>query len=201
LTLRTFFDREVEAETPFRTVPVSLFNGLDLDVRFGQPVLDIQSFGEISYVTNISTRLYRLRAEASNDLFKEASLEVAGQGTNILIHSSYWLPAEARGDDCRCPVLRIVESRIQGFTTQPLVLHGYWSQTLADIHTQDYLQLLFEPRLEPGLSPEQLNELAAADIAQIYVNANGEFSPPVLMIIGVDGAPRRFSDQDFQPPF
>jgi hypothetical protein len=59
------------------------------------------------------------------------------------------------------------------------------------------VQFVFEPRLEPGLSAQQLSELAAADIMQIYVNQNGEFWPPVLLIVGFDGTLRRFSDQDF----
>ena len=76
-------------------------------------------------------------------------------------------------------------------------LRGYWSQTFDDIHHSDYEQFLFEPRLDSGVSPQQLSELAAADIAQIYVNGNGLFYPPVLLIVGLDGRLRRFSDQDF----
>ena len=197
-TLRTFFSQQVDAQTPFRTLPPSVFTGMELDVWFSNPVLNIEPFGETSYLTNISSRLYPLRSETPNDLFREAAFEVVGQGTNVSIRSSYWLPAEARGDDCRCPLLRIVESRIDGFTTEPIVLRGYWSQTFNDIHHSDYQQFIFEPRLEPGVSQQQLNELAAADIMQIYVNGNGEFFPPVLIIVGFDGTPRRFSDQDFQ---
>jgi len=197
MSLKTSFDREVEARAPFRTIPETLFYGLELDVHFSQPVFQISVFGEISHATNYSTRLYPFRMETSADLFRETTFDVSGQGTNIHIASSYWLPFQARGDDCRCPLLRIVESRIEGFTTTPLVLRGYWSQTFEDIHAHGYVQFLFEPRLEPGLSPQQLSELSAADIAQIYVNGNGEFNQPVLMIIGFDGSPRRFSDQDF----
>jgi hypothetical protein len=193
--LRTDFGQEAPAQSPFRMLPAS--GGITLDVQFNQPVRDISPYGEIGYFTNTSTRLQPTRAETSNDLLREANFDVVGQGTNILIHSSYWLPLEARGDDCRCPVLRIVESRIEGFTTEPLVLHGYWSQTFNDVHNYGFVQFVFEPRLEPGLSSQRLIELAAADIAQIYVNGNGQFIPPVLMIVGFDGTLRRFSDQDF----
>lgn len=198
-TLRTSFDREVDAQGPFRLFPESRFNGIELDVHLSQPVLEIESFGQISYPTNTSTRLYALRAETDADLFRETAFEAVGQSTNVSIRSSYWLPAEARGDDCRCPVLRIVESRIEGLTTEPLVLRGYWSQTFKDIHTSGYRQFIFEPRLEPGLSSVQLSELAAANIMQIYVNGNGDFTPDVLLIVGFDGSLRRFSDQNFGP--
>jgi hypothetical protein len=194
--LRTAIYPEVDSRSPFQPITQSLFDGPELTVQFPQPVMDIASFGEIIYETNAITRLYPLRAEAANDRLMEKSYSVPGQGQIIEIQSSYWLPEEARGDDCRCPVLRIVESRITGFTAQPIVLHGYWSQTFNDIHSEDYQQFVFEPRLEPGLPPEQLTELAAADIMQIYVNGNGG-EDAVLMIVGFDGTVRRFSDASF----
>ena len=43
------------------------------------------------------------------------------------------------------------------------------------------------------LGRKQRQELAAADIARIYAYRNGFFSP-LLMIVGLDGTLRRFSD-------
>jgi pyruvate phosphate dikinase-like enzyme len=194
--LRTAIYPEADSRSPFQTLAPSFFQGPRLQVQFPEPLLEITPFGEIRYEIDAETRLYPLRPEAANDRLMEKSYSVPGQGRIIQIDASYWLPEEARGDDCRCPVLRIVESRISGFTSEPIVLRGYWSQTFNDIHNNDYQQFIFEPRLEAGLPAAQLAELAAANVAQIYVNGNGG-EDAVLMIIGLDGTPRRFSDADF----
>jgi len=80
------------------------------------------------------------------------------------------------------------------FTAQPSTIDRP-RQNLRDIHTAGYQQLLFEPRLEEGLSPQQAQELVARNIAQIYVNANG--GAPVLLLVSFDGELRRISDHDF----
>jgi hypothetical protein len=69
------------------------------------------------------------------------------------------------------------------------------------------MTFLFEPRLEEDLPAAQRAQLAAADIAIIYLNANRnknyrlEDRPTegcyVLALVGLDGAIRRFSDCDF----
>ncbi len=194
--LTTIFPDYSSSQQPFRLLSELVFDGLRLDVAFNQPVRNISPFEEIVYFTNVSTRLYPLRPETSKDILLEAAFNFAGEGTNISIRTSYWLPEDARGNDCRCPILRFVESRIEGFTAEPIVLRGYWSQTFNDIHANNYQQFLFEPRLEAGLPPQQLNELAAADIAQIHVNGNGGW--PVLRIVGLDGTLRIFSEQEIE---
>lgn len=181
------------SQQPFQLLSDNIYYGLHLDVHFSRPVPYFFR-GTSELVTNTQTRLYPLRAETSNDVHVAWSVDVPGQGTHVQVSSSYWMPAEVKGDDCRCPVLRIVESRIAGFTTEPLVLRGYWSQTMEDFHGSGARQFLFEPRLEPGLTAQQLAELAAADIAQIYVNAG-----QILYLIGFDGAARRWSEADFVP--
>ena len=141
----------------------------------------------------MTTRLYALRPENEADYVKEVTLTTTGQGTNISIHTSYWLPYEASTDDCRCPLIRFAESRIEGLTSQPLVLRGYWSQTFNDVHHYQSQEFIFEPRLDPNVTSQQRQELAATDIARIYIHRNGLFGP-ILMIVGLDGNLRRFSD-------
>ncbi len=62
-----------------------------------------------------------------------------------------------------------METRIEGFTTQPIVLTNFYSQTLGLLHSGAGRHFLFEPRLEPGLAPSLLSELTARDIRLIYV--------------------------------
>lgn len=143
----------------------------------------------------IWTHLYPPRPESDDDFVVESTYEIPGQGAHITVHTAYRLPFEAEGDDCRCPFVRFVETRIEGLTSQPIVLRGYWSQTFEDVHYHEREHFLFEPRLEEGLPVDLLNELVAADIARIYLNVNGAF-PVVLLFVGLDGEIRRFSDQE-----
>jgi hypothetical protein len=62
-----------------------------------------------------------------------------------------------------------VETRIVGLTTQPLALHGYYSQTYHPFHHNFDEEFIFEPRLDSGTSAEQLHELAAANVQLFYV--------------------------------
>jgi hypothetical protein len=191
--LDTTFLEQATSELPFLAITRNLGetpSALELRVNFRQPVLR-NTFP--AYTTNVTTRLYALRPETDADYLKEITLTATGQGTNILIHTSYWLPYEASTDDCRCPLIRFAESRIEGFTSEPLVLRGYWSQTFNDVHHYQSQEFIFEPRLDPGVTSQQRQELVAADIARIYIHRNG-FLEPFLVLVGFDGTLRRFSD-------
>lgn len=193
--LDTTFLERATSELPFLAITRNLGetpSALELNVTFQRPVL--RDSGN-AFVTNTATRLYALRPETANDYHEEVTLTASGQGTNISIQTSYWLPFEASSGDCRCPLIRFAESRIEGFTTTPLVLAGYWSQTFNNVHHYNSQEFIFEPRLDPNVTSQQLMELAAADIARIYVHRNGLLNP-ILMIVGLDGTLRRFSDSD-----
>ncbi len=57
---------------------------------------------------------------------------------------------------------------IEGLTIEPIVLEGYWSQTYRPTHHNIVEHLLFEPRLEPGISPTVLEELKGKDIRFVH---------------------------------
>ncbi len=67
------------------------------------------------------------------------------------------------------PVIEFAETTIDGLTTDPIVLHGYYSQTYRPGHHNFSEQFLFEPRLEPGIPQDTLDELEAQDIRLIHV--------------------------------
>ena len=181
-------------QAPFRELSDLAYYGLTLNVTFPEPLLIVNWDGQILYRAEAPTRLYPWRPEEPTDDFREAALVIPGTGTNVNVRSSYWLPAAAKGDDCRCPMLRMVETRIEGLTSEPIVLNGYWSQTFGDRHSNYAREFIFEPRLEAGLPSRQLSELAAANIALLYINENGADGPPILMIVGLDGILRRFGE-------
>jgi hypothetical protein len=62
-----------------------------------------------------------------------------------------------------------LESRVEGFTTEPIVLTNYFSQTLDWGHLGGGPEWILEPRLEPGISPRTLAELDDLDIRMFYV--------------------------------
>jgi hypothetical protein len=76
------------------------------------------------------------------------------------------------------PLARWVETRIEGCTSEPIVLHGYYSQTYRPEHHNFNEHFLFEPQLEPGLSPDVLTELREQDIRLIHV-LGGMIEPQV----------------------
>jgi hypothetical protein len=77
-------------------------------------------------------------------------------------------------DDSTAPIARWVETVIEGYTTDPVVLTGYYSQTYHAGHHNIKEYLLFEPRLEPGISQDILDELEAQDIRLIHLTLDDD---------------------------
>ena len=83
------------------------------------------------------------------------------------------------------PLIRFVETRITGLTTAPIVLTNYFSQTHRPGHHNFTEEYIFEPRLEPGLSPATLAELEAANVQLFYVFL-GHSPGPIVRVLGLD---------------
>ena len=91
--------------------------------------------------------------------------------------SFYWpQPPSGIAAGYTAPLIAWKETRIEGLTTQPIVLRDYYSQTYRPEHHNFSENFLFEPALEPGISSAILAELKAKDIRQIYVYYDGPFS-------------------------
>lgn len=94
------------------------------------------------------------------------------------------------------PLLRFVETHIAGLTTTPIALTNYFSQTYKTWHHNMCEEFLFEPRLEPGLTPAALAELQAKDIMQVHAEfwptGRDYYGAPqsFAYLIGYDGARR-----------
>lgn len=156
--------------------------------------------------TNEETRLIPAVVETHKDTLEQYTFRVEGQGTNVVIRTSFWLGStETFGD--RPPVIRFVETRIENLTSEPIVLRSYWSQTFTATHSFGQERFLFEPRLEPGLPAEQLAEFNAADIALLHLFRNASRTSedgmnliiherPVLWLVGLNGVVRAFSEVD-----
>ena len=85
---------------------------------------------------------------------------------DISISTSYYIEGVMAGTGV---LSHFVETVIDGYTAEPIVLHGYYSQTYGPEHHNWCEDFLFEPQLEPGMSQNILDELQAQDIRLIHV--------------------------------
>lgn len=95
-------------------------------------------------------------------------------GNGIVVETRFTWPAPPRGPTAgyTAPNIGFVETRISGLTATPLVLQNRASQTYAPGHHNFTEAFLFEPALDPGVSPAQLAELETAQIRQLIVDAD-----------------------------
>lgn len=110
------------------------------------------------------------------DLPQQRSVKL-GRGVSIDI-SFYW-PPPPKGPTAgyTAPLVRWVETVITGYTTEPIILHGWYSQTYRPEHHNFAENFLFEPQLEPGLSPGLLAELQAKNIRLFYFYVEPVWEP------------------------
>jgi len=107
---------------------------------------------------------------------------------NVTVETSYYWPNPPRGvvAGYTAPLIHFVETRITGLTTNPIVLHNYYSQTYRPGHHNLSEEFIFEPRLEPGLPQATLNELNAANIQFLHVHWHGD-TGTTFTLLGLDG--------------
>lgn len=152
------------------------FRDLLLEVDYERPVLQWNWEGP-AMTARDQVRLCRAFKPSSEDLLQNRRFE-GPDGATIEV-SFYW-PPSPKGPTAgyTAPLARWVETRIAGYTTEPIVLHGEYSQTYRPEHHNFAEHFLFEPQLEPGLPPTILAELKARDIRYIHVLA-GMDSPTI----------------------
>jgi hypothetical protein len=84
--------------------------------------------------------------------------------------SFYWPPPpKGPGAGYTAPLIRWVETIIEGYTSEPMVLHGYYSQTYRPEHHNFDEHFVFEPQLEPEISIDILAELRIRDVRMIHI--------------------------------
>jgi hypothetical protein len=111
--------------------------------------------------------------------------------SNVTVQTSYYWPlGPTASGGYTAPLVRFVETRITGLTTQPIVLTNHFSQTYRPGHHNFTEDFIFEPRLEPGLSPATLAELTAANIQLIHVWWGGG-NITVINVLGFNQTIRR----------
>jgi len=145
------------------------FRNLLLEVEYEQPVRQWE-WPDVVETTRDQVQLVPAFEPSSGDLLQTRRFEDAN---GVVVETTFYWPPAPTGPTAgyTAPLARWVETRITGYTTEPIVLAGYYSQTYKPEHHNFAEHFLFEPRLEPGLSPEILAELEARGIRQIHVLA------------------------------
>ncbi len=143
------------------------FRYLMLEVEYEQPVMQWDWTG-ITETTQDQVRLTPAFEPSSEDLLQTRYFE---DSNGVVIETTFFWPPPPTGPTAgyTAPLARWVETRITGYTTEPIVLHGDYSQTYKPEHHNFSEHFLFEPQLESGLSPEILAELREKNIRWIHV--------------------------------
>lgn len=161
------------------------FGDLVLEVEYESPVMQWNWDGP-AMTTSDQVRLCPVFEPSSSDLLQTRHFEDAN---GVTIETTFYWPPHPTGPTAgyTAPLARWVQTRIEGYTTEPIVLEGYYSQTYKPEHHNFSEHFLFEPQLEPGLSSEILAELRAKDIRLIYVRSG--MDKPEIVTYGYNEGP------------
>ena len=178
------------AQAPVLTLKEITPGGLSLQVNSTTPWRGVDPGGNPTSFTNaIMTYLLPRPVGARSEIRQERTFSA---GPIRLQTAYYWYEGNeflffAFGN----PLLRFEETRITGLTAEPITLRGYFSQTYGAGRHNWWEEFIFEPRLETGLPPEQLSELAQANVQLIYVYRGYLGDPTRIFILGLDSQVRR----------
>jgi hypothetical protein len=178
------------AENPMLTL--SDIGCLSLKVEYDRPVPTWDWTGPTTTRTEW-IRLCPCPQPQAGDLLQQRSFKGP---KGISINTSFYWPPEPKGAVAgyTAPLVRWVETVIEGYTSEPIILHGYCSQTYRPEHHNFGENFLFEPQLEPSISDELLVELRGRDIRLIYVRSG--FADPVITTYGFEDEPFVIGDLD-----
>jgi hypothetical protein len=182
--LRTRVVEEVQAtQAPVLTL-ADLRLELLADYASPQPALE----WDIDGPKPILTRKHAVVLEPRRGLISTNFLQrrVATAGGIRITTEFYWPSNPGKGIiEKTAPLAQWKETRIEGLTTQAIVLRGEYSQTYRPGHHNFSEEFIFEPALEGGLPASVLNELQAASVQLIYILFN--FEDARVLILGPDG--------------
>ena len=138
---------------------------LTVGVEYNEPVLSWEYTGPNTTTTDLIC-LGRCLEPQAGDLLQHRYLELP-KGPSISV-TFYWPPDPGAAAGYTAPLSRWVETVIEGYTSERMELHGWYSQTYRPEHHNFSEHFIFEPRLEPGISQQILDELRAKDIRLIH---------------------------------
>jgi hypothetical protein len=166
---------------------------IDIEVQYADPV----SLDDERTTTSERVGLYQPWQPGDQDIPEECSLDDPNTGVSITTRF-YVRWGWGMGEPTS---MQFGQTRIEGLTTEPIVLTGFFSQTVGGGSHLCPKNFLFEPGLEPGISRQTLDELHAKNIRLIWYTTGArecritewEDTPPEIRFYGfdapVDGPP------------
>lgn len=164
----------------FGTQPFNIFDEefrvLTLSVDYDKPVRSwvgagCSPLGDRATLSS-ELHLWQVPPESPDDILEEYNFTDNG----ITINTSFYRPPAPQSvgvwEMTTAPMSRWVQTTITGYTTQPVVLQGYYSQTYHAGHHNIIENFLFEPALEPSIELGILDELASQDIRYIRMTVD-----------------------------
>jgi len=165
---------------------------LSLKVNYDRPVPSWDHTGPMTTSTDW-IRLCPCPQPQPGDLLQKRNFK----GPNgVLIRTTFYWPPPPKGNviGYTAPLVRWVETVIEGYTTEPIILYGYYSQTYRPRHHNIGENFIFEPQLGPGVSDELLTELRAQNIRLIHVYPGS--GDPIIKTYGFEDEPFVLGDLD-----
>lgn len=154
------------------------FRCLKLNVEHAQAVTSwYQDLGEnLSSGLRTTTRnqVYLWPRTPASDADVPQERVFSAGGISIRTGFYYAAPPEGQRDwvadaGATAPLKRWGRTTIEGLTTEPIVLEGYYSQTYRPEHHNFVENFLFEPRMEPGMPQDILRQLSDRNIRFIHM--------------------------------
>ena len=172
-------------------------NRLYLEADYDLPVPTITWQGP-TFTTNEWVMLTPCPRPNIGDLFQDRQIgpvAIKGVGTVSIRTRFYWPPPPSGATaGYTAPLVRWIDTTIQGITTTPIVLRGWYAQTYRPGHHNFSEEFLFEPRLDGGVPREQLDALRAKNVRMIYAETG--FMADAVRTYGFDEGPYLSGDID-----
>ncbi|MEN6427090.1 MAG: PEP/pyruvate-binding domain-containing protein [Phycisphaerales bacterium] len=161
---------------------------IDIEVACDEPVC--VDLNDVRTDETESLMLYRPWEPTAGDEIQECSLDDPNTGVSISVRFyGRW------SWDWSSPTsIQFESTQVEGLTTEPIILTGYFSQSVGGGAHLCPKNFLFEPALEPGISEQTLDELRARNVRMIYFTTGArecrpteiEDTPPAIRFLGFD---------------
>ena len=158
---------------------------IGFEVEYKRPVL----IDDVNTISTEGAALYQPWEPTDQDVMEVCSLD--DPNTGVFINIEFYSRWGWGGPPTS---VQIERTTIQGLTTEPIVLTGYFSQSFGGGAHLIPKNFLFEPALEPGISQTILDELKDRNVKYIYYTTGSrdarptewKDTPPKIILYGFD---------------